>query len=357
MALRPYEDTRAKRDFEQFTTMWDRYGFLVGRTSGCRYPIIQNTDVGIIPGYDINNRAVAGTTTWGKFGYDYQLGLYYLISGEVPEKYKGQIKPVLGEAVVYPQHVMVYAAGRELEADIQLEDAQPTEYASTHLYAVQTKLVEAEIPIVIWRLAFAENANWEQPNNDKPLRVETEHVSIVGSSAVYDNHNRLLVAAQIMPGSKEELTALRATLAHNGNKDWVTVRGKNTYYLRGAKVGYLTITASMRTENALGGVVILLHPLTGDPQLVKQDFFYVVTVKDEKLIDKFIDRLQLAIAWPIQPEWGKYLLEKGEKAGLVSKLGIEGDDFREAIRVNIDEAHWESIIVEGIKNDKIVIGG
>jgi len=344
--------------FEKLMSMWDRYGLFVARDVSSSYPVLQNTNVGIKSTYIYSGRTIIeGETSWGKFGYDYELGLYYLISGEIPDKYKDQVKPVLGEAVIYPHHVVIRAAGREFEADIRLDNVYPTEWASSHLYDIQKKLVQAEIPVVIWSVSFAQNVDWEQANVDKPLRIETEHVSIVGSAVVYDPQHSVLVAAQIMPESKEVLTALRATLAHNGNKDWVTVRGKNTAYLRGAKIGYVTIGANMSKENALGGVVVLLHPLTGDPQLVKKDHFYVVTTKDEKLVDKFTDRLQLAISWPIQPEWGEYLLEKGERAGLTSKLRIEGDEFKEAIRVEIDEARWEAAIVSGIKNDAIVIGG
>jgi hypothetical protein len=139
---------------------------------------------------------------------------------------------------------------------------------------------------------------------------------------------RQLVAALVASPTKELLTAIRATLANNNSKGWITVKGgEHNAFLKGAKRGFIHVSASLAKANAAGVACALLHPLTGNPQEEAAEFFNVVVTPSERLSRKFGERLALSISWPTQAEWSEYLLTAGQEAGLVQLLPAAGPDF------------------------------
>jgi hypothetical protein len=156
--------------------------------------------------------------------------------------------------------------------------------------------------------------------------------------------------------SQELLKAIKASLATNNRKSYITVKTpKDSAYLKGARRGFITATNSLTQANAEGTVSALLHPLSGDPQAHTDDHFYLVITPEEDLSEKFAERLDLAIPWPLQPEWAEYLLEAGKKAGLVQALAMSGSDFSAGLRVAKNETKWQQVISTGLKQGRISI--
>ena len=109
------------------------------------------------------------------------------------------------------------------------------------------------------------------------------------------------------------------------------------------------MNGNLTQANAEGTVTAMLHPLSGDPQAANTDYFYIVAAPDECLAEKFAERLDLAIPWPVQAEWAEYLLEAGKKADLVQVLPCSGKDFTAALRVVKSESKWQQVIADGLK--------
>jgi hypothetical protein len=179
---------------------------------------------------------------------------------------------------------------------------------------------------------------------------------LFASSAIWDNDEQQLVAAQVVTTSQELLKAIKATLANNGNKNYLTVKTpEDNAFLKGAKRGYVSVNNNLSGANAEGTVTALLHPLSGDPQANAAEHFYIVVAPDENISQKFAERLDLAIPWPIQPEWSEYLLEAGQEAELVQVLPGSGKDFAAGLRVAKNESKWQQIIANGLKAGRISI--
>ena len=115
------------------------------------------------------------------------------------------------------------------------------------------------------------------------------------------------------------------------------------------------MSSSLLHANAEGTVTALLHPLSGDPQANPAEHFYIVVAPGETIAQKFSERLDLAIPWPIQPEWADYLLEAGQEAGLVQVLPGSGTDFQAGLRVEKNETRWQQVISDGLKQARITI--
>ena len=176
------------------------------------------------------------------------------------------------------------------------------------------------------------------------------------SSAIWSNDDQQLVAAQVVTPSKDLLKAIKASLAKNSSKEYLTVKTPDdSAFLKSAKRGFITAGNSLSQVNADGTVTALLHPLTGDPQSNAADYFYIVVTKNEALSAKFAERLDLAIPWPIQPEWSDYLLEAGQEVELVQVLPYSGNDFSVGLRVIKNEAKWHQLLSDGLRQGQIAI--
>ena len=144
--------------------------------------------------------------------------------------------------------------------------------------------------------------------------------------------------------------------ATNNSKSYLTVKTPDdSAYLKGARKGFITVSNNLAQANAEGTVTELLHPLSGDPQAHTNDYFFLVVAPGESLSCRFIERLDLAIPWPIQPEWADYLLEAGKRAGLVEVLPKSGNDFTAGLRLLKNETQWQQVISEGLKQGCIAI--
>ena len=359
--MEPYEDTDVKKKCERIRQLIDKGEFVVGDQRRMT-PILCNDKVGVQYDRIYSNklgRHVTGSTSWGLFDKDYDYrDLWVLIEmrndSEIPGAFLPQVKPVLGEAVIYPKHVIITAGNKSIEADIKVEDY----YDGGKLRTINNSLSEHEIPVMVWRITQAELSEEEEQDEIEPIKIMTEHIAITASSVVVDDDKYEVVAAQIMPLDKQSLKALRATLAQSSRKNWVKVNYKNRYggsTLRGSKKGFLTIGAGMLQENAVGAVVVILNPVTGDPQLWGDGYFYIVTTKDEDIVPKFIKRLDLSIPWPILDIWGEYLYARGTEEYLIENLLQYGDDFGKCVRVLKNENQWQGIIETGLSTGEIKI--
>ena len=188
------------------------------------------------------------------------------------------------------------------------------------------------------------------------IRIANDSAMLFASSAIWDPDEQQLVAAQVVTTSQELLKAIKATLANNGGKNYLTVKThEDSAYLRGARRGYLSVSSSLVSANADGTVTALLHPLSGDPQTNRAEHMYLVVAPGESVSQKFVERLDLAIPWPIQPEWADYLLEAGQTADLVFLLPGSGNDFAAGFRILKNETLWQQVIADGLKEGRITI--
>jgi hypothetical protein len=152
------------------------------------------------------------------------------------------------------------------------------------------------------------------------------------------------------------LKAIKATLANNNAKSFLTVKTPDdSAYLKSARKGYISANNNLTQANAEGTVTALLHPLSGDPQANSAEHFFLVVTPGEDLNQRFAERLDLAIPWPIQPEWADYLLEAGQESDLVQVLPSSGTDFTAGLRIKKNESLWQQVISDGLKNGRIQI--
>jgi hypothetical protein len=131
--------------------------------------------------------------------------------------------------------------------------------------------------------------------------------------------------------------------------------------LSGARKGYVSLSASLEKVNAQGHAAVLLHWRAGDPRAIGKgdEPFYVVAMlahkHGEPLCAKFIQRLQLASALPLKPEWAETLITMGREAGLVESLPVAGQGFQSALRVIKDDTRWGDLIGEALQTGMIAL--
>jgi len=286
-------------------------------------------------------------TSWGFFSHDPQdYSLLILRKGTPPDNLLPQPKLSLATATLHAGYVAVHNNGSSFEMDIK--NVEAATWASLRL--VNEMLLAEKLPVVVWQLDQAENEL--QP----VIRIYNDSAMVFASSAVWSLKDQQLVAAQVVSTSPELLKAIKATLANNNSKSYLTVKTQeDSAYLKGARRGYVTVSNHLAAANADGSVTALLHPLTGDPQANAADYFYVVVTAKEDLAHKFAERLDLSIPWPIQPEWAAYLLEAGKKVGLVEDLTVYGKDFTAALRVEKNESLWHQVIAQSLKQGALSI--
>jgi len=285
---------------------------------------------------------------WGKFSFDPESlrSLLVLRKGNPPDELLPQPKLALATATLHAGYASIHNNGSSFDLDFQTRDK--LDFSTLRL--LNQSLASEHIPVAVWQLDAAEG---ETP---PIIRIANESAMIFASSALWSIDDQQLVAAQVVSTSQDLLKAIKASLANNNSKSYVTVKTQDdSAYLKGAKRGYIAVSNQMSAANAEGTVTALLHPLSGDPQTNPAEYFYLVVTPAESLTEKFAERLDLAIPWPIQPKWAEYLLNEGKNNGLVQALPYSGDDFSGGLRVLKNESQWQQIITEGLKQSRITI--
>jgi hypothetical protein len=284
---------------------------------------------------------------WGRFSCDpEERSLLTLRKGIPPNELLPQPRLTLATATMHTGFVAIHNNGSSFEMDLKTPD-KPNWGV---LRLVNETLRNENIPVVVWEL---DEAQGETP---PVIRITNESALVFASSAIWSTEDQQLVAAQVVSTSQDLLKAIKASLANNNTKSYVTIKTPDdSAYLKGARRGYVTVGNNLAQANAKGIVTALLHPLSGDPQANTAEHFYLVVVPGERLPQKFAERLDLAIPWPIQPEWADYLLEAGQKVGLVQPLTASGTDFCAGLRVEKNESQWQQVIAAGLKQGTITI--
>lgn len=286
--------------------------------------------------------------TWGKFSFDPESArsLLVLRQGNPPAEALPQPKLSVVTATAHTGFVSIHNNVSSFDIDFQTRDR--VDYASLRL--LNQTLATEHIPVVVWQLD-------EAPEETPPvIRIANESAMVFASSAIWSEDEQHLVAAQVVTTSQDLLKAIKASLANNNAKSFITVKTpEDSAYLKGARKGYVTVSNNLAQANAEGTVAALLHPLSGDPQGSSAEHFYIVVTPDENIPLKFAERLDLAISWPIQPDWAEYLLKMGLKVGLVQALPKSGKDFTAGLRVTRNEAKWQQVIAAGLKQGQILI--
>ena len=219
------------------------------------------------------------------------------------------------------------------------------------------------------------------------LSLSNAHARAAVLSAVWSPADQQLVAVLMAATDKAVLKALKAELEKNNKHSLVTLSGDAKAELAGAQRGYVQLSTSLERVNAQGHVMALLHWRGHDPRVVTtgskpaspddnqaqpDHYFYVVARQGECLPTLFLERLQLALAWALQPEWAEPLLELGREAGLVDCLPVVttsdsrtalaaqagqiresappglAPGFQAALRVVQDEDHWGAVIGQAL---------
>lgn len=288
-------------------------------------------------------------TDWGRFKMDYPAFALILVEGAPPPEWTPQPEVQLATAVIHPDCVTIRTK-EGIDPGLSLDLRQ--EGSNYHfLRRVNATLRTDRQPYICWRLEWPEGEDALDV-----LSIANESALVFASSAVWSPEDGQLVAALVASPTKELLTAIRATLANNNSKGWITVKGgEHNAFLKGAKRGFIHVSTSLAKANAAGIACALLHPLTGNPQEEAAEHFYVVVTPSERLSRKFGERLALSISWPTQGEWSEYLLTAGQEAGLVQLLPAAGPDFTAAVRVLKNDAEWQKVITAGLKAGAIEI--
>jgi len=285
---------------------------------------------------------------WGKFSFDPESlrSLLVLRKGSPPDDLLPQPKLALATATLHAGFASIHNNGSSFDLDFQTRDR--LDYATLRL--LNQVLASEHIPVAIWQV---DEADGETP---PIIRIANDSAMIFASSAIWSPDEQQLVATQVVTTSQDLLKAIKATLANNNTKSYLTLKTPDdSAYLKGARRGFLTVANNLAQANAEGSVTALLHPLSGDPQANTAEYFYIVVTPAESLTEKFAERLDLAIPWPIQTEWAEYLLQAGKQAGLVQALPYSGDDFSGGLRVLKNESKWQQIITDGLKQNRITI--
>jgi hypothetical protein len=293
------------------------------------------------------NRYYDYENDWGKFSYDPETrSVLVLQKGTPPAELIPQPRLSIATASVHTGYVSIHNNGSSFELDMQTRD----NLDHGTLRMINQTLATEGLPVVVWQA--------EQEKNDRPpvIRISNEHAMVFSSSAIWDLDNQQLVAAHVVTTSQDLLKAIRASLANNSSKNYITVKTPDdSAFLKGARRGFTVVSSSLSQANADGTVTAMLHPLAGDPQTNTADYFYLVTTPNENLHQKFAERLDLAIPWPIQPEWAECLLEAGQEEGLVEVLSSVGSDFHAGLRVSKNESLWQKLISVQLKQGCIRI--
>ena len=342
----PYEDTHLRTQVQKLIDLQRQGKFLASpRDDTDAPPIPTIAELGLRRSRYPYDYEADGE----RFKMDYPAFALILVEGTPPPEWTPQPQVQLATAVIHPDCVNLHL---EDGSDPGLSlDLRPEGSDYHFLRRVNAALRADRQSYVCWRLEWVTDENALDV-----LSIANESALVFASSAVWSPEDGQLVAALVASPTKELLTAIRATLANNNSKGWVTVKGgEHNAFLRGAKRGFVHVSTPLAKANAAGVACALLHPLTGNPQEEAAEHFYVVVTLSERLSRKFGERLALSISWPTQGEWSEYLLTAGQEAGLVQLLPAAGLDFTAAVRVVKDDTAWQEIITTGLKAGAINI--
>ena len=338
-------DERLKQRAEIAIALQEQGHFLVDFRKELPFPYLDNLTYS--RDRDEVGRYYDYETSWGKFSYaPDDRSLLVLRKGTPPDDLLPQSRLELATATVHTGYASIHNNGSSFELDFQTRDR----FTWETLRLINQTLAEEQIPVVVWQ---AEQAEEKVP---PIIRITNDSAMLFASSVIWDEDEQQLVATQVVTTSQDLLKAIKATLATNNSKSFLTVKTPDdSAFLKGARRGFATISNNLAQANAEGTVTALLHPLSGDPQAQQCEYFYIIAVPGEQLAQKFVERLDLAIPWPLQPEWADYLLEAGQKAGLVQPLTRTGSDFSAGLRVLKNESKWGQVVSDGLKTDRIAI--
>ena len=107
-----------------------------------------------------------------------------------------------------------------------------TSWTINTLQVLNQTLATEQIPVVVWQLDEAEG---ETP---PVIRITNDSAMVFASSAIWSPIDQQLVAAQVVTTSQDLLKAIKATLANNNTKSYLTVKTPDdSAYLKGARQG------------------------------------------------------------------------------------------------------------------------
>ena len=339
-------DSYLKTRTERAITLQQQGAFIVDKMH--ELPLPAPTDLHYSRNWDDGGRYYDFENDWGKFCYDVeQRSLLTLHKGQPPVEFSNQPILTLATATMHTGYVAIHNNGSSFDLDMNTQGQLDYSMLRTINQTLQTE----NIPVVIWQV------DQEQKSNTPPvIRITNDSAMLFASSAIWSPDDQQLVAAQVVTTSNELLKAVKATLANNSSKSYLTVKTPDdSAFLKGAKRGFVCVNANLAQANADGTVTAMLHPLSGDPQASSADYCYIVVSPEESISKKFAERLDLSIPWPIQTEWADYLLEAGQDAGLVQVLPGSGKDFAAGLRLVKNESKWQQVIANGLKENRIRI--
>ena len=195
------------------------------------------------------------------------------------------------------------------------------------------------------------------------LSISNAHARATVLSAVWSPVDQQLVAVLMAATDKAALIALKAELEKNNKNSYIALAGDAKAELTGARRGYVHLSVSLDKANAQGHLAALLHWKAHDPRAIvpkaiqrkvedgeaapNGEYFYVVARPGEDVSRLFIERLQLALPWPLQLAWANTLLDLGREAELVDNLPVATSrdlatthGFKAALRVLKSENAW-----------------
>ena len=172
-------------------------------------------------------------TDWGKFGYppgSYN-GLLILRKGTPPPELIPQPRIELATATIHTGFVTIHNNGTSFDLDFQSRDR--LDYNT--LRSINQTLAGEKIPIAVWQVDEVES---ETP---PIIRINNDSAMLFASSAIWSTQDQQLVSAQVVTTSQELLKAIKATLANNNGKSYLTVKTPDdSAYLRSARKGFIT---------------------------------------------------------------------------------------------------------------------
>ncbi len=298
-----------------------------------------------LPGISLNMRSFSYTALWGSFIRSNTSGVWVLSEGTFPFE-----QPPLRSitSTVRQSQVFIELDGQSVPLPLHWQAGE-----NAYVLLAKINMILIADPAL---QAVACRLTWDESELDKrihELRLSNEHVSVVCGSLAWDEEHHQLVAATLVSPEAQSLRAITATLATNAKKSLTITIDGESHFIQNTRRGFIRVSGNLSAVGAEGHILSLLHPLTGNPQEQSDDVFYVVASQAETLPTKFAERLNLAIPFPVKPEWAEYLLDAGLQAGLVQELSQTGDDFPAVVCVQRQVFAWQEIIERGLKKGVI----
>lgn len=203
----------------------------------CELPLLAPTDLRYSRAYDEQGRYFDYENAWGKFSYNSeQRTLLVLRKGQPPAEFVPQPDLALATATLHMGYVAINNNGSSFDLDMPTRDV--TDYSI--LQRINQTLSSEHIPVVVWQV------DKEDRETIPVIRISNKSAMLFASSAIWSVDDQQLVAAQVVTTSQELLKAIKATLANNGGKNYLTVKTPDdNAFLRGAKRGFINVSSSM----------------------------------------------------------------------------------------------------------------